>query len=197
MAATVLIGLFVALNIRELGHTAAARLAGDHDASYELRCAPSGFGCNHLDATGMSVFAKLAVTCGGCLVTQSITWSLVLLRRRVDRRWRPVLTPLVAVFSLAVFITGVLGHRGMRERATLHDGVLHVGPNERGYSSKRGFRCHDTDPARRRPRAHPRRHPDDPAEPGRLRGRRRGRGWLSTSSWPGPRRRNGRTSSIC
>jgi hypothetical protein len=97
---TVLVGLFVALNIHELGHTAAAWLAGDHNASYELRCAAAGFGCNHFDATGMGVPAKLAVTCGGCLITQVITWSLFLLRRRSDLRWRLVLTPLVAVFAI-------------------------------------------------------------------------------------------------
>jgi hypothetical protein len=57
---TVLIGLFIVLNVRELGHTAAAWLEGDHNASYELRCAPAGSGCNHFDATGMSVTAKLA-----------------------------------------------------------------------------------------------------------------------------------------
>ena len=100
MVVIVLIGLFTALNVHELGHTAVAWLAGDHNASYELRCAPAGFGCNHFDATGMGVPAKLAVTCGGCLVTQVITWSLFLLRRRADRRWRLVLTPLVAVFAV-------------------------------------------------------------------------------------------------
>ncbi|MFD5749936.1 hypothetical protein [Streptomyces sp. NPDC127033] len=100
VALTVLLGLFVALNIHELGHTAAARLAGDHNASYELRCEPAGFGCNHFDATGMSTAEKAAVTLGGLLVTQVITWSLFLLRRRAARRWRPVLTPLVAVFAV-------------------------------------------------------------------------------------------------
>ncbi|MFE3825928.1 hypothetical protein [Streptomyces sp. NPDC059092] len=97
---TVLLGMFVALNIHELGHTAAAWLAGDHDASYELRCEPAGFGCNHFDATGMSEAEKAAVTVGGLLVTQIITWSLLLLRRRAGQGWRPVLTPLVAVFAV-------------------------------------------------------------------------------------------------
>ncbi|MFE2749319.1 hypothetical protein ACFXKS_30455 [Streptomyces scopuliridis] len=100
VAVTVALGLFVALNIHELGHTAVAWLAGDHNASYELRCEPAGFGCNHFDATGMSKPEKLAVTLGGILVTQIITWSLVLLRRRAGLRWRPVLTALVAVFAI-------------------------------------------------------------------------------------------------
>ncbi|WP_024285579.1 hypothetical protein [Cellulomonas sp. KRMCY2] len=97
---TAVVGMFVALNIHELGHTAVAWLAGDHNASYELRCEPAGFGCNHFDATGMSTFAKAAVTLGGILTTQIITWSLVLLRRRAGRRWRSVLTPLIAVFAI-------------------------------------------------------------------------------------------------
>ncbi|MEU6538356.1 hypothetical protein [Streptomyces sp. NPDC047000] len=96
---TALLGMFIALNIHELGHTAVAWLAGDHDASYRLHCEPAGFGCNHFDATGMGKPAKAAVTLGGVLVTQIVTWSLVLLRRRAGRRWRPVLTPLVAVFA--------------------------------------------------------------------------------------------------
>lgn len=97
---TALIGLFVALNIHELGHTALAWLAGDHNASYELRCEPAGFGCNHFDATGMSTPWKIAVTLGGVLITQIVTWSLLVLRRRAGQRWRPVLTPLVAVFAI-------------------------------------------------------------------------------------------------
>ncbi|GLY42889.1 hypothetical protein Amsp01_089120 [Amycolatopsis sp. NBRC 101858] len=101
---TVAVGMFAALNIHELGHTAVAWLAGDHHASYELRCAPAGFGCNHFDASGMSVPSKLAVCCGGCLVTQIIAWSLVLVRRRAGRRWRLVLTPLIAVFAVDLLL---------------------------------------------------------------------------------------------
>lgn len=101
---TVLVGMFAALNIHELGHTAVAWLAGDHHASYQLRCAPAGFGCNHFDATGMSVPAKAAVTCAGCFVTQIIAWSLFLLRRRVPQRWRPVMSALVAVFAIDLML---------------------------------------------------------------------------------------------
>ncbi|PRY35628.1 hypothetical protein [Umezawaea tangerina] len=95
--ALTLLTLFLALNIHELGHTAAAWLAGDHHASYELHCAPAGFGCNHFSPTGMSTAAKLAVTCGGVLVTQVITWSLYFLRKRTGKSW---LTPLTAVFAV-------------------------------------------------------------------------------------------------
>ncbi|MFJ5306991.1 hypothetical protein [Streptomyces sp. NPDC088350] len=97
---TALLGMFVALNIHELGHTAVAWLAGDHNASYQLHCEPAGFGCNHFDATRMNTSEKVAVTLGGVLVTQVITWSLFLLRRRAGRRWYPVLTPLLAVFAV-------------------------------------------------------------------------------------------------
>lgn len=97
---TVLVGMFIALNVHELGHTAVSWLAGDHNASYELTCEPAGFGCNHFDATGMSPPAKTTVTLGGVLVTQIITWSLFLLRRRAGQRWRLVLTPLIAVFAI-------------------------------------------------------------------------------------------------
>ncbi|MFG1607852.1 hypothetical protein [Actinoplanes sp. NPDC049265] len=96
---TAVLGAFVALNLHELGHTAFALLAGDHNASYELRCEPAGFGCNHFDPIGMTLAAKAAVTLGGVLVTQIIAWSLVLVRRRAGRRWRPVLTPLIVVFA--------------------------------------------------------------------------------------------------
>ena len=90
----------VALNIHELGHTAAAWLADDHNASYELHCRSAGFGCNHFDATGMSKPRKGGVALGGVLVTRIVTWSLVLLRRRAGQRWRSTLTVLVAVFAI-------------------------------------------------------------------------------------------------
>lgn len=100
MVVVTLVGLFVALNVHELGHTAMAWLAGDHHASYELRCEPAGFGCNHFSAAGMATAAKVAVTLGGVAITQAVTWALLLLRGRADRRWRVLLTPLVAVFAV-------------------------------------------------------------------------------------------------
>jgi hypothetical protein len=101
---TLLLGMFIALNLHELGHTAVAWLAGDHNASYRLHCQPAGFGCNHFDPTGMGVGAKAAVTLGGVLTTQIITWSLLLVRRRAGLRWRPVLTPLVGVFAIDLLL---------------------------------------------------------------------------------------------
>jgi hypothetical protein len=99
-----LVGMFAALNIHELGHTIAAWLAGDHHASYQLHCGSEGFGCNHFSAAGMNIFEKAMVTLGGPLITQIFTWSLFVLRRRAGRRWRLILTPLVAVFAVDLFL---------------------------------------------------------------------------------------------
>ena len=105
----VLLGLFIALNVHEVGHTAVAWLAGDHHASYQLHCEPAGFGCNHFSATGMGTAAKVAVTLGGVVITQLITWSLLLLRRRAGQRWRVLLTPLLAVFAVDPLLQLVQG----------------------------------------------------------------------------------------
>lgn len=72
--------LVVALNVHEMGHTLAARVAGDFDAMYFLyRIDPregTCIGCNVYDETRLSYVGNLAVTVAGVLTTQVIALVL-------------------------------------------------------------------------------------------------------------------------
>ncbi|MBV9817934.1 MAG: hypothetical protein JOZ07_06235 [Solirubrobacterales bacterium] len=98
---------FCMINVHEIGHTVAARLAGDPHASYALyETYPSGrlqcLGCNHYDAARLSFWGRFLVSVAGVLATQLVALAALMLAALSGRR--PSLAALVLVF--VVFVLG-------------------------------------------------------------------------------------------
>ncbi len=111
VAALVLLAIsafFVALNLHEMGHTLAARLAGDSDAMYFLyRNDPregTCIGCNVYDETRLSDLGNLCVTVAGVLTTQVIAFGLWLwgARRELHSLKRRLALLIALVFMVDV-----------------------------------------------------------------------------------------------
>lgn len=79
------VGFVAMVNLHEVAHTAAARLAGDRTAVYYLyRHQPGGdcFGCNVYDDRRLGYAGNLGVTVAGVIATQLAALALLAAARR-------------------------------------------------------------------------------------------------------------------
>ncbi len=86
-----LFGVFIMVNVHEIGHTAFARLLGDPQATYLLYGSmPDGgscFGCNFYDPDKLSPPGNLVVSAAGVIFTQISALLFLSRKRNLPKRY--------------------------------------------------------------------------------------------------------------